>query len=469
MNIKKLFIIFSVITLLFASNICFAQTDLEVDYPELFGQDIETRTVPLPEYFKYIFNAIVFFSGLVAFLVLVKSGFQYLTSTGELAKMKDARDGIKSALLGVLIILSSYLILTTINPELVVLSLEKSDVADQTVLMLYTKTDFNTDEDNPEIAISKSSANLAGYTSKDIKSLKVVDKINGKLLDLSKYTIIIYEEENYQGDQQKITEKENSTLDFAPLSIEIRSKTPGVYLYTATNYEGEYQYFDVSKDHLESLDNPDIEDEGRSIEFEETEQRAILHKDRNFDGEVTIALENIADLSESGGLISIGDNVSSITLFTPDPEGDDNGKIYLCRNTFCEKEEYCMNGFVFLGECTDGNPADSDGGYWEEMDAKLEFDGFNDSKLFSVDGGEAYLKGDPDLHEHTWENSKDEKIEDNEDSGVSAITNEGGYMILLFEDTNYEGDCWIINNKSTTNLTDMGDEKISSMIVVKIK
>lgn len=93
---------------------------LEVDYPEIFGIKPETVKTLLPEYAKYIFNFSIAIFGLVVFGVLVKGGALYMTAAGNPSKMTDAKEQISSAFLGLIILLSSYLILTTINPQLVI-------------------------------------------------------------------------------------------------------------------------------------------------------------------------------------------------------------------------------------------------------------------------------------------------------------------------------------------------------------
>jgi hypothetical protein len=78
----------------------------------------------LPEYVRYVFNFVVALAGLIVFGVLVYGGVRYLTSVGSPTAQKDARDQIAAGFLGLAILLSSYLILTTINPQLVMLGLE---------------------------------------------------------------------------------------------------------------------------------------------------------------------------------------------------------------------------------------------------------------------------------------------------------------------------------------------------------
>lgn len=96
---------------------------LEIEYPEIYGLKPETVKTLLPEYAKYIFNFSIAIFGLVVFGVLIKGGALYMTSVGDPAKLQDAKKQISSAILGLVILLLSYLILTTINPQLVMFKL----------------------------------------------------------------------------------------------------------------------------------------------------------------------------------------------------------------------------------------------------------------------------------------------------------------------------------------------------------
>lgn len=92
---------------------------LELDYPNIPGAGTLTDTTSLPDYVKYIFNFSLIVAGLVAFGALVYGGLRYLTSAGNASAMSDAKSQIFSGLLGLTILLSSYIILRTINIELV--------------------------------------------------------------------------------------------------------------------------------------------------------------------------------------------------------------------------------------------------------------------------------------------------------------------------------------------------------------
>ena len=75
------------------------------------------------QYARNIFNVSLGAAGILAVLMLVIAGVQYtLGAVSEQAK-SDAKDRIRSAILGLLIVLAAYLILWTINPDLVRLEL----------------------------------------------------------------------------------------------------------------------------------------------------------------------------------------------------------------------------------------------------------------------------------------------------------------------------------------------------------
>lgn len=125
--IKKFFSILIISIMLFSlAGFAFAQDrELEIEYPEIEGEQPEETTTSVPEYFKYIFNFLIWISGLIALVVLVYAGFQYFTSAGSPERINDAKSRISAALLGLLILFGSYLILITINPDLIVFHLPR--------------------------------------------------------------------------------------------------------------------------------------------------------------------------------------------------------------------------------------------------------------------------------------------------------------------------------------------------------
>jgi len=72
----------------------------------------------LGEYMRYIYISSLGLVGLAALGALVYGGFMYMLSETITSK-EEARSWIKGAISGLLLALAAYLILNTINPELV--------------------------------------------------------------------------------------------------------------------------------------------------------------------------------------------------------------------------------------------------------------------------------------------------------------------------------------------------------------
>lgn len=102
----------------------FAQ-DLEVEYPTIPGAPLSAQPT-LPEYIRYLYNFSITIAGLVALFSLVYGGFRYLASVGSPVAMADAKDQITAGIVGLIILLGSYMFLTIVNPELAILKLDKT-------------------------------------------------------------------------------------------------------------------------------------------------------------------------------------------------------------------------------------------------------------------------------------------------------------------------------------------------------
>ncbi len=91
---------------------------LELVWPASPGGIELNDAAGLEELVKYFYQWGILLGGLATFISLTRAGFQYLTSTGDSIKMTEARKDISSAMFGLVILLSSFLILNTVNPEL---------------------------------------------------------------------------------------------------------------------------------------------------------------------------------------------------------------------------------------------------------------------------------------------------------------------------------------------------------------
>lgn len=135
---------------------------LELDWPSSPDGGIDLNNLTegnkLPEMVAYFYEWGIAIGGLIAFGALVSAGFQYLTSVGSPAKMADAKDRITSAVLGLFLLLASFLILNVVNPELTALrmpelalpseELEGIEVGEPEIskpcekIIIYSESDF---------------------------------------------------------------------------------------------------------------------------------------------------------------------------------------------------------------------------------------------------------------------------------------------------------------------------------------
>jgi len=120
-KLKFLFLLLLVLFLYFSAN-PFALAEntgkrgLEIKYPVINGIEITTSTT-ISEYAVYFFSLSLIIAAIAAFAVLTYGGIRYLLSFNNPAAMKDARTWVSSGIIGLFIILASYLILSTISPQ----------------------------------------------------------------------------------------------------------------------------------------------------------------------------------------------------------------------------------------------------------------------------------------------------------------------------------------------------------------
>ena len=93
--------------------------DLEVSYPvSKSGIALQGTNTPLPILLKYIFDYGTFLGFMAAVYSLAYAGFLYLRAGAQPEVLSQAKDRIWGTVSGILILLMTYLIITTINPQL---------------------------------------------------------------------------------------------------------------------------------------------------------------------------------------------------------------------------------------------------------------------------------------------------------------------------------------------------------------
>jgi len=116
--ILLIFVLSTIVFSVFAINTAYAQTNEYELLAPLPGTDDKLKTsVTLSSYVSTIINLIIIIAGVSSVLMIVLGGFKYM-STDSISGKKEGMDKIKNALIGLILVLASYIILNSINPKL---------------------------------------------------------------------------------------------------------------------------------------------------------------------------------------------------------------------------------------------------------------------------------------------------------------------------------------------------------------
>lgn len=133
---KIAFFIFSLMLGFFVSFSVFAANNLNIDWPDSPMGTGVTGSEPnsLSNLTQYFYEWGISIGVLFAFISIVVAGFKYLTSTGDTNKLTEAKNRIKASFFGLALLLGTYLILNTINPQLVSLEIKNDPFTDNPLL-----------------------------------------------------------------------------------------------------------------------------------------------------------------------------------------------------------------------------------------------------------------------------------------------------------------------------------------------
>lgn len=96
-----------------------------IKFTDLGGPSAEGGIYHLPwiaEYIAGLYRYSLNLGGVIATVMIVIGGFQYLTAGGDAGRVKAGKQRITDAVIGLLLLVGSYVILNTVNPDLVTLS-----------------------------------------------------------------------------------------------------------------------------------------------------------------------------------------------------------------------------------------------------------------------------------------------------------------------------------------------------------
>lgn len=114
----------------FVSFNVFAATEISWPSSPMGTGLTDYQSTTLPTLVQYFYEWGISIGALAAFVSIVVAGFKYLTSTGNTAQIGEAKKRIAASFFGLALLLSTYLILNTINPALTSLDINVNELDD---------------------------------------------------------------------------------------------------------------------------------------------------------------------------------------------------------------------------------------------------------------------------------------------------------------------------------------------------
>lgn len=283
-NLSISFFLLILISLLISPKLIKA---LEIEYPSIGTVEApSTETVELPSYIRYIFHLAIALTGIIGMGALIYGGILYLISAGKPATLAEAKDQILSAIVGLILLLTSFLILNTINPQLTFLKRPTKEYLEELGVLkggieIYSEGDCNGDV----VKTSSSIAVLPNALGNPGKSVKIFNEKN-------ELSVFFYSEEDFKGNYtcfgedpcSSFSKGECKNIGFDAKSVRIEWKTenlPGIHLYAERGCKGDHRYYPTTTSSF-----PDFNDKARSLKIipGENEYYVVLHEHVNFKG-----------------------------------------------------------------------------------------------------------------------------------------------------------------------------------------
>jgi len=113
---KKIIISFFILVVVFFS-IAFAQAAILNDSTSINAQNVAIRDAAgfdtantIGDTVGYVIKAFIMLLGIIFVVLLVLEGYKWMMARGEEEKVREARDGIMRAVIGIIIVISAYAI-----------------------------------------------------------------------------------------------------------------------------------------------------------------------------------------------------------------------------------------------------------------------------------------------------------------------------------------------------------------------
>jgi len=119
----------------------------EVAIPGLKTTDsVEATGSLLGQVINSLYNYLVWLAGILAVMVIMIAGFQWVTAAGNQSKIGEAKERITGAIIGLVLAMGSYVLLYTVNPELIKIQ-DLSELRPITALDTYCEKDQDVEYD----------------------------------------------------------------------------------------------------------------------------------------------------------------------------------------------------------------------------------------------------------------------------------------------------------------------------------
>lgn len=301
---------------------------LEVDYPEMGGEKISTSTT-IAEYAVYIFNFCIIIAAIAAFVALIYGGIRYFLSFNNPVNMKEARIWIYSGMVGLFIALASYLILSTINPDIILPKVEE----------IKPRTGIHLMGQAGEKKYIVDSQNKITFDPVSLEFINTEEEL---------YSVFICGEEKFDGKKSKelINNGKGTTYSVSNVnSIYFLWNRPGVYLYKKAGFgtPPPPAFFQTGSRYLADFDNNTksirIKDPGEEKDFSFL---AILFSDIDFEGRKGIGVA----IKDSYNINYVKNQISSIDVsyvFPLNSPQANDGEVIFYDDIDCHKEKHSLS------------------------------------------------------------------------------------------------------------------------------
>jgi hypothetical protein len=303
------FSLFSIVSFAYADAY---NKSLESVYVSIRGFQPDKDTV-FRDYLVYFYDLFVVFGTIIAVLMIIASSIQIVLSRGEVGNLGEAKKRLYGAVFGIIILMGSWSILFSLNPNFVSVNLDPVEVGESLPGINLTR-----ESDGFLVWMGQDEAN----TKENYSQIKWLSSAE----DLPK--IYVYSEPNFKGVLTEVKNGDSINIKQGS-SIYFFWRTEGVYLYDNNDYTLNKKLFPLytktSIVSLSNVNNENFDNVIKSIDFIQPKDEnnpkffSILFSESDYRGSCSWVLDDISSLDLSRGDENKdpikNNNLSSIMIF----------------------------------------------------------------------------------------------------------------------------------------------------------